>query len=470
MEKQFDVVLKNGMVVDPVNERSGCFDVGIEGGVIAEISTRIDPSLSDECFDVAGFYVVPGIIDLHVHVASSIRGRYGHKMMAQAGVTTALNMAGTMDSLLDFARDFGAGLNLASLYRVQPGDTVKDTDPKTDELEALFQKSLKKGAIGLKILGGHFPMTPESTARTIEIAAKYRAYMAFHAGTLNTRSSLSGFKEAVSLADGHPLHLAHVNSYTRGLEKPCMEETEEAISLLNENPNICSESYLSRINGTSGRCVDGIPESKATQIWLAHGEFEPTEKGMADAILAGWALVNMPSGGKVILASGTDAMKWWKDKGTDAALSFKVNPPEPRIRLATAKRNRHDFVVDSISTDGGGIPRNVIVEMGLALVNLQALTMEEFVIKTSRNPAKLLSIQNKGHLGEGADADISVLDLETRKPVMSLANGKIIMYKGHVCGSSSRIITTPAGAAYIRQKGLDPLVVDPDSTPFLKRI
>jgi len=53
---------------------------------------------------------------------------------------------------------------------------------------------------------------------------------------------------------------------------------------------------------------------------------------------------------------------------------------------------------------------------------------------------------------------------------MSLANGKIIMYKGHVCGSGSRIITTPAGAAYIRQKGLEPLVVNPESTPFLKRI
>lgn len=469
MEKQFDIVLKNGSVVDPVNDKSGCFDVGIAAGVIAQISDHIDPALSDECFDVSGLYVVPGIIDLHVHVESSVRGRYGHKMMAQAGVTTALNMAGAMDLVLESARDFGAGLNLASLDQVQPGYTVKDVDPKTGELQALCQDSLKKGAIGLKILGGHFPMTPEATARTIAVAAKNQAYIAIHAGTLETRSSLNGFKEAISLADGHPLHLAHVNSYTRGLEKPYMEETEEVISLLTQNPNICSESYLSRINGTSGRCINGIPESKGTQIWLSHGDFEPTEKGMADAILAGWAQVNIPSGGTVILASGTEAMNWWKDQGTQAALSFNVNPPEPRIRLATAKRDKHEFVVDSISTDGGGIPRNVIVEMGLALVNLKAMTMEEFVIKTSRNPAKLLSLQRKGHLGEGADADISVLDLETQKPVMALANGKIIMHKGLVCGSGSRIITTPAGAAYVRQKGLEPLVVDPKSTPFLKR-
>ena len=48
-------------------------------------------------------------------------------------------------------------------------------------------------------------------------------------------------------------------------------------------------------------------------------------------------------------------------------------------------------MVDCISTDGGGIPRNVIVEMGLAMVKLQALSMEEFVIKTSVNPAKILA-------------------------------------------------------------------------------
>jgi predicted amidohydrolase len=470
MEKRFDIVLQNGSVVDPVNGRSGRFDVGIAGGKIARIADRIDPALSDECFDVSGFHVVPGIIDLHVHVDSDVRGRYGHKMMAQAGVTTALNMAGTMDLVLDAARDFGAGLNIASLSQVQPGNTVSDVDPITDEVEALLRECLNKGAIGLKILGGHFPMKPEATARIIEVAARNRAYIAMHAGTLETRSSLSGFAEAVSLAAGHPLHLAHVNSYTRGLEKPYMEEVEEAISLLIQNPNICSESYLSRINGTSGRCIDGIPESKATQIWLSHGEFEPTEKGMADAIRTGWARVNIPSGGAVVLAGGAEAVKWWKDQGTRVALSFNVNPPEPRIRLATAKRNPHDFVVDSISTDGGGIPRNVIVEMGLALVNLDALTIEEFVIKTSRNPARLLSIiRSKGHLGEGADADISVLDLTTQKPVMALANGKLIMYKGHVCGSGSRIITTPAGEAYVRQKGLDALVVDPESTPFLER-
>ena len=111
-------------------------------------------------------------------------------------------------------------------------------------------------------------------------------------------------------------------------------------------------------------------------------------------------------------------------------VSFPVNPEMPRLRLATAKRRGDEFVVDCLITDGGGIPRNVTVASGLCLVKLSALTMEEFVVKTSRNPARILGLVDKGHLGIGADADVSVVDIDRQKPVMSISNGKVIMFKG----------------------------------------
>jgi predicted amidohydrolase len=170
------------------------------------------------------------------------------------------------------------------------------------------------------------------------------------------------------------------------------------------------------------------------------------------------------------VAVGKEAVEWWRQKGTDTAVSFKVNPPEPRVRLVTAKRESGEFVVDCISTDGGGIPRNVTVEMGLALVKLQALSIEEFVIKTSKNPARILGLKDKGHLGPGADADITVLDLEKQKPFMGLSNGDVIRYRGHVCGKGCHIITTPAGEAHVREKGLRPIVVDPAVTSLCRRV
>jgi dihydroorotase-like cyclic amidohydrolase len=460
MAYRYDLLLKNGLVVDPATQREGIMDLAISGGQIVEVAPELDPAQAKELIDTKGLYVVPGIIDLHVHASSWLGGRFAHKMLALAGVTTALDMSGPMDSVLDVARDSGVGLNLASISYIRPGHTVTGENPSESELQNLLEKCLAQGAIGLKILGGHYPLTPDATALAIAVANRSKAYVAFHAGSKKTGSNIEGFLEAVALAQDHSLHIAHVNSYCRGLIRPCIAEAEEAVAALIASPKVRSESYLSPMNGTSAKCSGGTPESLVTQKCLAIGGFPSTEAGMEQATLAGWAQINVEAGGRMVLATGPEAVAYWRQKQTDATVGFRVNPPEPRLRLVTAKRPSGGFVVDCISTDGGGIPRNVIAEMGLALVKLQALTMPEFVIKACYNPARILGLANKGHFREGADADVTVLDLETQQPVMAIANGQVIMHKGFVCGTGGRIVTTAAGAAYVRQKGLTPLVVD----------
>ena len=460
MAYRYDLLLKNGLVVDPTTQREGIMDLAVRGGQIVEVAPDLDPAQAKELFDTTGLHVVPGIVDLHVHASTWLGGRFAHKMLARAGVTTALDMSGPVDSVLDIARDYGVGLNIACINYVRPGHTVADEDPGESELQNLLEKCLAQGAIGFKLSGGHYPLTPDATARAIAVANRYKAYIAFHAGSKKSGSNIEGFLEAVALAQGHSLHIAHVNSYCRGLIRPYMAEAEEAVAALIENPNIRTESYLSPMNGTSAKCSGGVPESLVTQKCLAIGGFRSSEAGMEEAILAGWAQINVEAGGQMILATGPDAVAYWRQKQTNATVGFKVNPPEPRLRLATAKRSSGGFVVDCISTDGGGIPRNVIAEMGLALVKLQALTIQEFVIKASYNPARILGLANKGHFREGADADVTVLDLAGQQPVMAIANGQVIMHKGFVCGIGGCIVTTAAGVGYVREKGLTPLVVD----------
>lgn len=71
--------------------------------------------------------------------------------------------------------------------------------------------------------------------------------------------------EAVKMADGYPMHLAHINAYCRGAIKDAMEETAIAIDLLKANPNIFCESYVSPKNGTRLTCdKDGKIQSKVT--------------------------------------------------------------------------------------------------------------------------------------------------------------------------------------------------------------
>ena len=83
----------------------------------------------------------------------------------------------------------------------------------------LIDKSLAEGALGVKLLGGHYPLTPEVSSTLIKTALERRAYVAWHAGTSAHGSNLEGMIEAVQMADGYPLHLAHINAYCRGAIK-----------------------------------------------------------------------------------------------------------------------------------------------------------------------------------------------------------------------------------------------------------
>jgi dihydroorotase len=64
----FDLLIKNGHVIDSKNGVNGPMDVAVANGKIAEVSRTIDPSRAARVADATGLYVVPGLIDLHSHV------------------------------------------------------------------------------------------------------------------------------------------------------------------------------------------------------------------------------------------------------------------------------------------------------------------------------------------------------------------------------------------------------------------
>lgn len=444
MTRNAQGIIRNARVLDPVNGVNRIADLLFDKGQIVEL----DPSeaiVATHEVDATGLLVVPGIIDIHVHASPWLGGRHAHKMLAMAGVTTALEMAGPIDGMIDIATNFGAGLNMACINYVRPEHTVDSTDPGASELRDLLNASLDKGAIGLKLLGGHYPLTPDATAATIRVAAEAGAYVAFHAGTLESGSHIEGMIEACDLAARNPLHLPHINSYTRGAKRGAMEEGELALSTLLQHPNIWSESYLSPINAASAKCSKGAPDSLTTRVCLERGGYAPDEAGLEKAISDGWALLNVESDDSVELAVGPDAVRAWRDADTNLGVSFAVNPSEPRLRLATARTAERGFVVDALATDGGGIPRNVIIDMGLSLVRLDAISIEDFVVKSSVTPARILGLTSKGHLGPGADADITIIDVERQRPVASFVAGEPVLCNGRVVGTGTRLITTPQG-------------------------
>ncbi len=463
---RYDLLIRRGRVIDPRHGRDVRADVGIHGNVIAAVGSDLPTSGADQVLDVDGQWVVPGLIDPHVHVSSEFNGQFAHAMLVKAGVTTALDMAGPVKDVLAIAAKHGTGLNLAILDRIKPGERVADASPTDATIQHVVEESLNNGAFGVKVLGGHYPLTPDATRRIFEAANKAGCWAAFHCGTTETGSNLHGLREAVEILKGLHVHIAHINSYCRGAVKRAEEEALEAIDLLSANPEFMSESYLAVINGTWGKIINGQPESGTCRNSLQQQDYSDDEAGLRQAILDGYARVHARSGDQTVLLTGLDGVAEWEQRGTNTGMSFPVNPPAPRSMLATAKDAAGRFVVDAIATDGGGIPRNDQISSGMRLVQLNMLTPAEFVLKTSWQPATLLGLGDKGHLGDGADADITILDPVRAEARTTVIGGEVVMHEGIVFGRGATILSDRRGVEAVKKHGLVSQVVSLQDSGF----
>lgn len=93
------ILIKNGHVIDPASGRNGIYDVLISGDIIADVGKDI-PDGSNDVIDAAGWYVMPGLVDLHVHFREpgfeyKETVKTGTMAAAHGGVTSVFPMPNT---------------------------------------------------------------------------------------------------------------------------------------------------------------------------------------------------------------------------------------------------------------------------------------------------------------------------------------------------------------------------------------
>src|SRR5690606_22325242 len=160
-EQQYDLLLKNGHTIDPLNQIDGPMDVAIADGKIAAVAPDIHPASAKRVVDVTGLYVTPGTLDIHVH-GYHTRDPDGRSVMAdwpsfRSGVTTmvdtgtagARNFLHFKRTVIDLAKTrIFAYINIVDLGMTGPFE--QDINTMDPELAASTVLAYPDVCVGIK--------------------------------------------------------------------------------------------------------------------------------------------------------------------------------------------------------------------------------------------------------------------------------------------------------------------------------
>lgn len=185
----FDVLIKNGTVVDGTGKKSAYkADIGISGEKIFEIG-NLAKAKSKKEIDATGMVVSPGFIDVQNHsdsyssilndniLESMVRQGITTILMGQCGSSLAPLLKGSLVSVQKWASTSGTNINWSSMAeffetlskrktsinvasltghatirRDFVGDSVRPLTPKEEmQVSALLKRSLTEGSYGLSI-------------------------------------------------------------------------------------------------------------------------------------------------------------------------------------------------------------------------------------------------------------------------------------------------------------------------------
>jgi dihydroorotase len=166
--QSIDLLIKNGRVIDPKNHIDAVMDVAIQGNKILEVAKNIKGD-AKKIVDARGYYVTPGLIDLHGHhFFGTLENRYLSNSFTavppdgftlRAGVTTACDAGGSgwrnFDTFKEniiahsktrvfaFLNIVGSGMSGGAWEQ-----NLDDMDPK---LAAMTAKANKQYIVGIKL-------------------------------------------------------------------------------------------------------------------------------------------------------------------------------------------------------------------------------------------------------------------------------------------------------------------------------
>lgn len=249
--RRYDLLIRNGDVLDPSRNLRRKADIAIASGKIAAIEDNIAPDRALETVDARGMYVTPGLVDLHTHCYHSATGLgiEADPIAARSGVTTWVD-AGS------FGWDQATGFRR---FVVQPSKA------RIYGYVYLYPSSRNPDLDVVKYVRDGLEKTGKSVVDNRDIILGIKLQVG---SNMNGRYSLDMLKMARETCDRFKIPLmAHISF--------APPETEEVMALMKAG-DVVTHAYNGHslgIIGKDGKLKNGVKEARARGVWfdLGHG-------------------------------------------------------------------------------------------------------------------------------------------------------------------------------------------------------
>jgi N-acyl-D-aspartate/D-glutamate deacylase len=223
-EPTYDVIIRNGRVVDGTGSAGVIADIGIAAHKIVAVGSLGD-STGKVDIDATDHIVCPGFIDLHSHADRAILQFRSAENYIRQGVTTLVcgNCGGSPTDVATFfaaLREKGICPNVALLIghgsvrqQVIGRLNVPPTPEQLAEMRRLVRKAMQDGALGMSTSLRYGPGTYATTDEIVALAKEIKPFGGFYATHMRDEGTriLEALEEAFEIGRqaGVPVHISH---------------------------------------------------------------------------------------------------------------------------------------------------------------------------------------------------------------------------------------------------------------------
>lgn len=461
--QSYDLILKNGLIVDGTGDQAYAGDIAIIGNRIVKIGS-LKESKAIETIDASGLVVTPGFIDVHTHCDRGIKRVPTVDNYILQGVTTVIggNCGGHPFPLQEFFKDLeetGISINFGSLIghntirrEVMKFKMEAPTEEEMSQMKALIDKEMRAGGLGFSTGLSYLPGIYSKTEEIVELASAVSTYDGIYASHIRDQAQhiTEAIEEAITIGEKNNLtvQISHIKladdevwGETERITKPVDDARARGVDVfLDQYPYTATSSGFTSsfpswvFEGGRDRFLERIkdPEiyakvkayiierrltstkgiNKLEKIYIANSRnYRDYEgKNLQEILLA--------QGIAPTIDNGVDLIIDIEKNGGASCVFFQMDEKDVED-LMKLPYNMHASD-GSVQEVGRGVPhpRNYgtfpkvisyyVREKGV-------ISLEEAIRKMTSLPAQVFKLKDRGLLKEGMYADICVFDLENFK-------------------------------------------------------